>query len=58
MGYDENGQIIRKTIYGKTQAEAVKKLSEISGRLKVILMGQLKTIILKLFLEIKDDENK
>ena len=58
MGYDENGKIIRKTIYGKTQAEAVKKLSEISGRLKVILMGQLKTIILKLFLEIKDDENK
>ena len=34
MGYDENGKIIRKTIYGKTQAEVVKKLSEISGRLK------------------------
>lgn len=34
MGYDENGKIIRKTIYGKTQAEVVKKLSEISGRMK------------------------
>ena len=34
MGYDENGKIIRKTIYGKTQAEVVKKLSEISGRVK------------------------
>ena len=34
MGYDENGKIIRKTIYGKTQAEVAKKLSEISGRVK------------------------
>ena len=34
MGYDENGKIIRKTIYGKTQAEVIKKLSEISGRMK------------------------
>lgn len=34
MGYDEYGKIIRKTVYGKTQAEVVKKLSEISGRLK------------------------
>lgn len=25
MGYDENGKIIRKTIYGKTQAEVAKK---------------------------------
>lgn len=34
MGYDENGKIIRRTIYGKTQAEVAKKLSEISGRVK------------------------
>ncbi len=34
MGYDDDGKIIRKTIYGKTQAEVVKKLSEISGRIK------------------------
>ena len=34
MGYDENGKIIRKTIYGKSRAEVVKKLSEISGRMK------------------------
>ena len=34
MGYDEHGKIIRKTIYGKTQAEVIKKLSEISGRMK------------------------
>ena len=34
MGYDENGKIIRKTIYGKSQAEVIKKLSEISGRMK------------------------
>ena len=34
LGYDENGKIIRKTIYGKSQAEVVKKLSEISGRIK------------------------
>ena len=34
MGYDENGKLIRKTIYGKTQAEVAKKLSEISGRVK------------------------
>lgn len=34
MGYDENGKIIRKTIYGKTQVEVAKKLSEISGRVK------------------------
>lgn len=34
IGYDENGKIIRKTIYGKSQAEVVKKLSEISGRIK------------------------
>ena len=34
MGYDEKGKIIRKTIYGKTQAEVAKKLSEISGRVK------------------------
>ncbi len=34
IGYDENGKIIRKTIYGKTQAEVAKKLSEISGRVK------------------------
>ena len=34
MGYDENGKIIRKTIYGKSRAEVVKKLSEISGRIK------------------------
>ncbi len=34
MGYDENGNIIRKTIYGKSRAEIVKKLSEISGRIK------------------------
>ena len=34
IGYDENGKIIRKTIYGKSRAEVVKKLSEISGRMK------------------------
>ena len=34
MGYDENGKILRKTIYGKSRAEVVKKLSEISGRMK------------------------
>ncbi len=34
MGYGDDGKIIRKTIYGKTQAEVVKKLSEISGRIK------------------------
>ena len=34
IGYDENGKIIRKTIYGKSQAEVIKKLSEISGRMK------------------------
>lgn len=34
MGYDENSKIIRKTIYGRTQAEVAKKLSEISGRVK------------------------
>ncbi len=34
LGYDDTGKIIRKTIYGKTQAEVVKKLSEISGRIK------------------------
>ena len=34
MVYDENGKIIRKTIYGKSRAEVVKKLSEISGRMK------------------------
>ena len=34
IGYDENGKVIRKTIYGKSQAEVVKKLSEISGRVK------------------------
>lgn len=34
LGYDENGKIIRKSIYGKSQAEVVKKLSEISGRIK------------------------
>ena len=34
MGYDEHGKIIRKTIDGKSRAEVVKKLSEISGRMK------------------------
>ena len=34
IGYDENGKIIRKTIYGKSRAEVAKKLSEISGRVK------------------------
>lgn len=34
MGYDENGKIIRKTVYGNSQTEVAKKISEISGRIK------------------------
>ena len=32
-GYDENGKQRRKTIYGKTQAEALAKLAEVKQRL-------------------------
>ena len=34
IGHDENGKIIKKTVYGRNQTEVAKKLSEISGRLK------------------------
>ena len=34
VGHDENGKIIKKTVYGRNQTEVAKKLSEISGRLK------------------------
>ena len=32
-GYDENGKQKRKTVYGKTQAEALAKLAEVKQRL-------------------------
>lgn len=38
MGYDENGKIIRKTIYGKSRAEVVKNFPKLVEELKVILM--------------------
>ena len=34
IGYDENGQQKKKSVYGKNQTEVAKKLSEISGRIK------------------------
>lgn len=34
IGINDDGYPIRKTIYGKTQTEVAKKLSEISGRIK------------------------
>ena len=34
IGHDEDGKVIRKTVYGRNQTEVAKKLSEISGRLK------------------------
>jgi integrase len=34
LGFDENGNAKRKIIYGKSQSEVAKKLTEISGRVK------------------------
>jgi len=34
IGFDEKGNPKRKTVYGKSQTEVAKKLSEISGRIK------------------------
>ena len=34
IGYDEKGQQKKKTVYGKNQTEVVKKLADISGRIK------------------------
>lgn len=34
IGYDEKGNQKKKSVYGNSQTEAVKKLSEISGRIK------------------------
>ena len=34
IGFDNNGEPIRKLVYGKSQTEVAKKLSEISGRVK------------------------
>ncbi len=34
VGHDENGKIIKKTVYGRNQTDVAKKLSEISGRIK------------------------
>lgn len=34
VGFDKEGKPIRKTIYGKNQAEVAKKLSDLSGRIK------------------------
>ena len=33
IGYDENGKQMRKTVYGKTRMEVVKKLTELTNRI-------------------------
>lgn len=37
IGYDENGKQIKKTVYGRNQTEVAKKLSDISGRLAILM---------------------
>ena len=41
IGYDEKGRQKKKIIYGKNQTDVAKNLSEISGRINIILMKLL-----------------